>query len=384
MQALRPMGGVRAWGCNGCQSMEKSPGMDAFRNAKRILMARLGNIKDVLMVSPAVGAVRRAWPSAELTLMVSPAGATVAGWVPGLDEVFVHRALWQDVQSDIAFDPAREQLLITELARRSFDVALIFTGVAQSPLPFAYACYLAGISVRAGQSREFGGKVLTHWVRPLADDAHQVDRNLHLVHEVGISVPRPENAVMRVLVPRAAHAQAQMLLQEQGISGDFVVIAPGATCGARRYPKDCYAAVAAGLRQAGRVVVVVGGPKDAACGAGIASASGAISLCGQTDIAVLAALLARARLLIGNDAAPMHMADAVGCPMVILYAGTDLEARWRPRHAPARILRRPTACSPCYRLACPYDLECLAISPAKVVAQALELMGGTLRVVAGG
>lgn len=358
--------------------------MDAFKSVARVLLVRLGNIGDVLMVSPAVRALRRAWPGAGVTLMASPAGATVAGLVPGIDEVFVHRALWQDAHGDMAFDPSREQALVRELARRSFNAVLIFTSFSQSPFPPAYACYLAGIPVRIGQSREFGGGVLTHWVRPPADDVHQVDRNLHLLREVGIPVSGPDAAATRISVTRAAHAQAQMLLQEQGVRGDFVVIAPGATCSARRYPEGRYAAVAAGLRQAGRVVIVVGGPQDTACGAAVASASGAASLCGQTDVAVLAALLARARLLIANDSGPMHLADAVGCPMVILYSGTDLESQWRPRRAPSRILRRPTACSPCYRFTCPYDLECLAIPPAEVVAHAQGVWGETLREAADG
>ena len=358
--------------------------MDAFKSGARVLLVRLGNIGDVLMLSPVVRALRRAWPAAGVTLMASPAGATVAGLVPGIDEVFVYRALWQDARGGIAFDESREQALVSELACRSFDASLIFTSFSQSPFPPAYACYLAGIPIRIGQSREFGGGVLTHWVRPPADDVHHVDRNLHLLREVGIPVTGPNVTAVRISVPHAAHARAQMLLQERGVRGDFAVIAPGATCTARRYPVEHYAAVAAGLRQAGRTVVVAGGPKDSACGAAVAGASGAVSLCGQTDIAVLAALLARARLLIANDSGPMHLADAVGCPMVILYSGTDLESRWRPRCAPSRILRRPTACSPCYRFTCPYNLECLAIPPAEVVAHALGLWGETTREVAGG
>ena len=359
-------------------------GMDAFNSVSRILVVRLGNIGDILMLSPAARMVRRAWPEARVTLMASPAGAAVAGLVPGIDEVFVHRALWQDAHGDMAFDPSREQALVRELARRSFNAVLIFTSFSQSPFPPAYACYLAGIPVRIGQSREFGGGVLTHWVRPPADDAHQVDRNLHLLREAGIPVVGPDVTAVRISVPRAAHARAQTVLQEQGVRGDFVVIAPGATCSARRYPVERYAAVAAGLRLAGHTVVVVGGPRDIARGVAVASASGAVSLCGQTDIAVLAALLARARLLIANDSGPMHLADAVDCPMVILYSGTDRESQWAPRHAPARLLRRPTACAPCYRFTCPYDLECLAIPPEEVVAQALGLWGETLREAADG
>ncbi len=360
-------------------------GMDAFKGAARILLVRLDNIGDVVMLSPAVRVLRRALPGARITLLASPAGAAVASLLPGLDEVLVRRAPWQDARGDMAFDPQREQAWVRDLAMRSFDAAFIFTSFSQSPFPAAYACYLAGIPVRIGQSREFGGAVLTHWVRPLADSAHQVDRNLHLLKEAGVPVRGPGLKALRLAVPTEAHARAEGMLRERGVRGDFVVVAPGATCAARRYPAERYGSVAAALQSLGRQVVVVGGPKDYATGeAVVAAAPGTVSLCGHTDLAELAAVLQRARLLIANDSGPMHIADAVGCPMVVLYAGTELEEQWRPRTAPARILRRPTACAPCYRFDCPYGLECLRIAPAEVVAQARALLGEALREVAGG
>jgi ADP-heptose:LPS heptosyltransferase len=88
----------------------------------------------------------------------------------------------------------------------------------------------------------------------------------------------------------------------------------------------------------------------------------------------LAAAIARASLLVGNNSGPMHLADAVGCPMVILYSGTDFEEQWRPRGARSRLLRRPTNCHPCYRFECPFNLECLDLPPATVVEACEELL----------
>ncbi len=359
--------------------------MEAFGDAARILLVRLDNIGDVVMLSPAVRALRSALPRARLSLLVSPAGQAAAALLPGPDEVIGYRALWQDARGDRPFDPAREEEWVRAIAARAFDAAFIFTRFSQSPFPAAYACYLAGIPTRIAQSREFGGGVLSHWVRPPPDSAHQVDRNLHLLRSVGIPVEGPEAAAPRLAVPRAARARAEAMLRERGVPGDFVAIAPGATCAARRYPADRYAQVAAGLLATGRPVVVVGGPRDRAIGeAMVMAAPGAVSLCGATDLAELAALLRRSRLVIGNVSGLMHIADAVGCPMVVLNSGTELEEQWRPRSARARILRRPTACSPCYRFECPYDLECLRIAPGEVVAHARALLGETLREVAGG
>jgi ADP-heptose:LPS heptosyltransferase len=89
----------------------------------------------------------------------------------------------------------------------------------------------------------------------------------------------------------------------------------------------------------------------------------------------MAGILRRAGLLIGNNSGAMHIADAVGTPMVILYSGAELREQWRPRSAPAVLLTRPAACSPCHRMQCPYSMECLDIPPEKVVEKALAILG---------
>jgi ADP-heptose:LPS heptosyltransferase len=79
-----------------------------------------------------------------------------------------------------------------------------------------------------------------------------------------------------------------------------------------------------------------------------------------------------------NNTSTMHIADATQTPSVILYSGTEQESQWQPRHTPHRLLRRPTVCSPCYAFTCPYDLQCLDISPAEVVEAALDLLRETV------
>src|SRR6059058_2368636 len=120
--------------------------------------------------------------------MVSPAGAQVAPLLPWIDDVWALSPVWQDASSKMALDPVREQALVQEMAARKFDAAVIFTSFSQSPYPPAYVCYLAGVPVRLGQSKEFGGSLLTQWVRPLPDSAHQADRNLFLLESAGFPV----------------------------------------------------------------------------------------------------------------------------------------------------------------------------------------------------
>jgi ADP-heptose:LPS heptosyltransferase len=99
-----------------------------------------------------------------------------------------------------------------------------------------------------------------------------------------------------------------------------------------------------------------------------------VSLAGRTTIPELAGIINRAALVIANNSGPLHFADALNRPMIILYSGTEWESQWRPRRAAATLLRRPTPCSPCFAFECPYNMECLDIEPDEVVAEALSLL----------
>src|SRR5690242_13475360 len=161
---------------------------ELWQNVRRLLVIRLDNIGDIVMIGPALRALRQALPAARITLMASPAGSQVAPLLPWIDDVLVHRALWQDASDNMGLDPPAELDLVATLRARAFDAAVIFTSFSQSPYPPAYVCYLAGIPIRLGQSKEFGGSVLSQWVKPLPDGAHQVDRNLFLLEQAGFAL----------------------------------------------------------------------------------------------------------------------------------------------------------------------------------------------------
>jgi ADP-heptose:LPS heptosyltransferase len=89
---------------------------------------------------------------------------------------------------------------------------------------------------------------------------------------------------------------------------------------------------------------------------------------------MFAGIVRRASAVIANNSLAMHLADAFRVPSVVLYAGTDLEAHWRPRSTAARLLRRPVAYSPCHAIDCPRALECLDVPPSEVVEALLEVV----------
>ena len=338
----------------------------------QILAVRLDNIGDVVMTGPALRGLRQAYPEARITLMASPAGSQVAPLLPWIDDCIPWRAVWQDIGENLPVEPEKERELTQLLAQHQFDAAFIFTSFSQSPYPPAYACYLAGIPVRAGQSREFGGALLSHWIKPLPDETYQVERNLHLLRAAGIPVQEEH---LELSVPLMDQKRADALLAACGIDEHqpFLALAPGASAAARRYDEARFAeAVQILVDSADLPVVLIGSPREAGkfpLLETLADQHTRIhSLIGQTSVPEMAAVIRRAALLLGNNSGSMHIAAALQRPMVILFSGTEVLEQWAPRTREALLLNRATACAPCHGFQCPYQMECLDI-PAREVAE---------------
>jgi ADP-heptose:LPS heptosyltransferase len=351
------------------------PDAGPLEGARRVLVLRLDNLGDVLMTGPALRALRAALPDAELVLLASPGGVAAAELLPWIDRAEAVRVLWQDAHGRLPFDPERELALADRVRALEADAAVILTSFSQTAWPAAYLCYLAGIPVRIGHADDFGGGVLSH---PIAGPApvHQVDRSLHLLEAVGI---RPAGSDLEVRLPDAAQAQADALRDRHGIApGVAVIVLPGASAPARRYPAERFAEAARILAQRTRRPVVVAGTEAernlvSTVAAGV---PGSVALAGEGSVATLAALMARCAVVLANDSLGMHLADALDRPVVATFAGTDLEVEWRPRQAPAVLLREPTACAPCRRFDCPIGQPCLDVPPAAVAAAATVLLAG--------
>lgn len=349
---------------------------------RRILVVRPDNIGDVVLLGPSLRVLRREAPRARITLLASPAGSEAAALLPWVDAVLAERVSWQALPPALGVDAEAERRLVGRLTSGSFDAALLFTSFSQTPWPAAHACLMAGIPIRAGQAADFGGAVLTHRVAPAADGAHQADRNLHLLAGLGLPVGR-EDGRLAVEIPRAARLEARALLAGIGIGPGhrYLVLAPGASAAARRYPAERFAAVAARLRRRlpGITPVLVGTARDASHLAAVRDALGVRSLLDRTSVPVLAAVIAGARAVVTSHSAPMHLADATGVSVVALFSGTDRRSEWAPRDVPAIVLGHEPACAPCRAFACPFGLECLDIDPDEVAEAVAQLAGHASR-----
>lgn len=231
--------------------------------------------------------------------------------------------------------------------------------------------WFAGIPQRTGFVGEFRYGLL--------NDARRLDTRAvpRLVDRYRL-LAGPEVPALSPQLRVAASAQAESLVR-LGLALDRPVLAlcPGAEFGpAKRWPTSHYAALAREMGVAGWQVWLFGSEKDAPVTADInAQCAGACrDLAGQTALIEVVDLLALARCVVSNDSGLMHVAAAVGVPLIALYGSSD------PGYTPplsdrARIVARGLACSPCFKRDCPLGhLECLnGLTPEQVVAEVQNL-----------
>ena len=342
----------------------------AWAAASRVLAVRLDALGDVVMTGAALRGLAR--PHRHLTLLASPAGAAAARLLPGVDDVLVYEAPW--MKATAARNGVPDLAMIARLAAARFEAAAIFTVYSQSPLPAALLCHLAGIPRRLAHCRENPYQLLTDWVpepEPAGGVRHEVRRQLDLLAAVGIAAADDRLALR---VPPAAERRAAALIDELGLKRPWAVLHAGASAPSRRYPH--FAEVLRGLQAKGVGVVLTGDGGETSAVAELRAAAdvAAPSLAGRLDVAELAALLARAPLLVSNNTGPVHLAAAVGTPVVDLYALTN--PQHTPWGVPHRVLSHDVPCKYCYKSVCPAGHhDCLrAVTPAAVVTAALDLL----------
>jgi ADP-heptose:LPS heptosyltransferase len=335
---------------------------------------RPDNLGDVILTGPVFRSLRRHRPEATLGLFASPGGAAAAELLPWIDEVSVERPVWQDLGGRLPFDPQRELALIDRLRAGRWDAAFILTSFRQAAWPPAYAIYLAGIPVRVGFAREFGGSVLTHPVEPPPDEWHSARRNLALLDGVGIPV---DDGTLELAIPAAAHDEVDRRLAGLGIArGEPILVLPGASAPARRIaPERIGRAAHLVARETGRRVVVGGTESEAELvERTLASSPGATTLGLDLSVPEVAALVDAAGIVLCGNSAGLHLADATRRPVVAAYAGTELHSHAAPRSSASVLLTVPVDCAPCYRITCPIGNACLDLSPEVIAANALALL----------
>jgi lipopolysaccharide heptosyltransferase II len=336
------------------------------------------------MTTPALHALRTSLPGCRLTLLTSHAAAEVAPFLDDVDDVIRYAAPWAGLRPPRTH-PA-DLAIRAQLEERAFDAAVIFTVYSQNPLPAATVCYLAGIPRRLARCRENPYALLNDWVResePAEGTQHEVQRQLSLVGAVGASA---NDTRMRMRVRDIDRKTLAATLARRHIDPDlpYLVVHPGASAPSRRYPAERFGdAAAQTIRAIGMNVLVSGSASEAALARALIDAAGPLArpflhdLTDALELGGLAALIERATVVVSNNSGPVHIASALGTPVVDLYALTN--PQHGPWQTPHRVLFNDVECRWCYRSICPQGHHaCLrGIASNEVASTTLDLIDET-------
>ena len=306
---------------------------------------------DAVMALPAIADVRRASPGRSITVAARPSVRGLFSLVPDVN-AHVGRVT-------SGYDAA---LLLPNSFRAAFDV------------------WRARIPERWGYRTDCRGPLLTRAVAHPPRGVHQIEYYQQLVKALGFSNAASEP---RLEVIDEVRDEGQRALTGAGWDGrsPLVALAPGAAYGgAKRWPPEYFAELAAALQADGVATVLVGSAADAAAGREIESelrrlrsergGSRTLNLIGATDLQTLAGVLANCRGIVTNDSGAMHLAAALGVPVTAVFGPTD-ERATGPRGSAHAVLANPVVCRPCMLRECPIDHRCMRGVPvAAVLAEA--------------
>ncbi len=338
---------------------------------RRILIVRTDRIGDLLLSTPVIYALRQKYPQAYISMMVAPYAKDIVEGNPYLDEIIVY-----DKDGKHKSWP-RSFKFSGRLKKKKFDLALILHPTNRVHL----VTFLAGIPERLGYNRKFGF-LLTQKKEHTKQEGskHEAEYNLDLLGDLGITGNARD---LFMPIRDELELWVEDLFVKQGIKNTDKILAvnPGASCPSKVWPVERFAQVAEKL--AGRYnfkILILAGPKDMHLADKLAREIKvkAINLAGKTSVSQLASILKRCALFISNDSGPVHIASALGTPVISIFgrnqAGLSPQ-RWGPLGERSKYLHKEAGCIQCLAHNCVKGFACLkAISVEDVVKAAEEIL----------
>ncbi len=342
-----------------------------------VLIVRLSSIGDVIHTLPAYCAVRDAWPEARLGWVAEPAAVPLLRRLPGpLTVYIIDTARWRRH----AWRPSTwgaVRATFAELRAARYELAFDFQGLIKS----AVVARRSGARVFGLAPADTRESLATRWydhTAPATDPGgHIIERSLGVVRAAGVPVSG-------VHFPSVSNEDDDAFVEESlariGVDG-FIVAHAAANWASKQWPREQHAALGRGLfRRSGLPILWTWGPGEEAAARRTAAAAGEGNTAAfATTMPQLASLLSRARLFVGGDSAPLHLATACGTPTVGLFGPTSPQ-RLGPIDQRDIAVTSAQPCSYCHRRRCPIGTRaCLETLPATdVVDAAIERLAATV------
>ncbi len=331
--------------------------------AERILVVLLGAIGDVARALPFLQRLRGGYPRARIVWAIEPAAEPLLAHHPALDEVVV-------------FDRPGGAPAFVRFLRRIRAVRADLTIDLQRHLKSGIVSRASGAPVRLGfhrrNSREGNWLFNTHHLDAMPHFSSKLQQFLAFADWLEIG-PAPVSFGLQLTDDEEQHV-ANLLAD---VHGPFVAAFVGSSCESRLWFADRTAAVVEALAEQGLAIVLLGGGADVEFAAAVARGARApvLNLAGQTTLRDLIGIFGRARAAFGPDSGPMHIAAAVGVPVVSLWGATSA-ARSAPWGSESGVIVGEAPCSPCYLKRCPIGRQCMQHISADAVTE--KIRGSTV------
>lgn len=337
-----------------------------FDKVRRVLIRGVNWVGDTILTLPAVQAIRDLFPQSNISVLSNEDVSDLWRRFPFIDEVITFKR-------KKGLEHIFEDLKIRNiLIKKDFDLAFILPRSLHS----AMQIFLAQIPIRIGYGGIGRSFILTHRLAR-SKDVLNIHRILYYKKLVEIFGKKVENHSPKIFLSNDDRAIAEKFMREFGISGDGLIIGmnPGATYGlAKCWPPNRFGELGKRLSHRWKVKFIIFGKsneKQFAQEIMKMIGNNAIDLTGKTSLLQLAALLERCHLLISNDTGTMHLATAVGTPVIAIFGSTDPKTTgpWGNGNI---IIKKDISCSPCLKRVCPYDHRCMELIEACEVEEAVN------------
>ncbi|HSV14793.1 MAG TPA: lipopolysaccharide heptosyltransferase II [Tepidisphaeraceae bacterium] len=327
---------------------------------QRVLIIKPSAIGDVVHALPVLNLLRRRWPDAHISWLVTPACAGLLDGHPQINEVilFDRKRYGRSWRSPSALRDLSS--FNRSLKSQKFDLVIDLQGLFRS----GWLTWRTHAPVRVGSTsaREFSWVFCTHLAQADMNGQHAIDRYLNVAEFLGLG----RGPVEFVFPTDDRDRQYIKTLLPPGEK--FAVLLPATNWPTKQWPIERFAAMTEPLREKyGFTSVLAGGPDAVPLAA---SLPGAINLAGKTNLRQLVALLERASLVIANDTGPMHIAAALGRPLVTMFGPTS-PVRTGPYQQMDSVVRLDIPCSPCFSRRCSHQ-SCLRWLEADPVLRLAE------------
>lgn len=350
-------------------------------NLSRVLIIKPSSLGDVVQALPVAWALRDLYPKARIDWLVMPGCAGVVEGLGPIDRVMLFNRrlfgqMWRSPRSLVAFG-----WFLFRLRERRYTTVIDLQGLFRS----GFLAWASGARYRVGLSdaREGADRFYNVTVKVPRAPISSVDRYMLAAEALGAPADVPRR--FGIAVPAEKVREAWRLLAEGGLrDGEpYAALVPGARWPTKRWPEERFAAVANRLAEGlGLVPVVVGAPGEESIAERMRRMRGGrmIDLVGRTDLKSLAAVLGGARCVITGDTGPMHLAAAMGRPVVAVFGPTDLE-KTGPYGSGHVILADRSDCARCDRRTClwegqKHELMCLRNIAVDDVVEAVSRVLG--------